>query len=145
MDVGRELLGVSFGVAVGVVDALSTLAFLDPDLGVMFELKKVLTGVEIPSLTAPFGPLSSSASGVCLRLGERYGCGDPTALGVRGILVVLVAVLMVGVNGRAFELLCLSYCIVTLLPDRWVVVEPVCGTRIMALRAPSWSEHLLKS
>ena len=70
MDVGRELLGVPFGVAVGVVDALSTLALLDPDLGVIFELKKVFTGVEIPSLKAPFGPVSSSVSGDCLRLGE---------------------------------------------------------------------------
>lgn len=70
IEVGRELLGVSFGVAVGVVDALSTLAFLDPDLGVIFELKKVFTGVEISSLEAPFGPVSRSVKGVCLSLGE---------------------------------------------------------------------------
>lgn len=70
MEVGRELLGVPFGVAIGVVEALSTLAFLDPVLGVMFELKNVFTGVEISSLEAPFGPISGSVKGVCLSLGE---------------------------------------------------------------------------
>ena len=70
MDVGRELLGVPFGVAVGVVDALSTLAFLDPDLGVIFELRKALTGVEIPSFEAPLGVVSSSARGPGLVFGE---------------------------------------------------------------------------
>ena len=35
-------------------DALSTLAFLDPDRGVMFELRKALTGVATSSGNSPF-------------------------------------------------------------------------------------------
>jgi len=37
------------GVLFGVGDALSALAFLEPDLGVMFELINVLTGVATSS------------------------------------------------------------------------------------------------
>ena len=55
--------------------------------------------------------------------------------------MVLVVVLRVGMSGRAFGLVCLSYCIVALLPVQWVVVEQACGTRIMAFRAPSSSEQ----
>lgn len=51
IDAGREFpgvaFGVPFGVSFGVEDALSTLAFLELDLGVTFELKKALTGVEM--------------------------------------------------------------------------------------------------
>lgn len=36
----------------GVDDALSTLAFLELDRGVIFELKKALTGVSIACLTS---------------------------------------------------------------------------------------------
>lgn len=49
METGRTALGVPFGVSFGVVDALSTLAFLEPDLGVMLELRNALTGVETSS------------------------------------------------------------------------------------------------
>lgn len=45
MEVGRELLGVPLGVPLGVDDALSTLAFLALDRGVILEFKKALTGV----------------------------------------------------------------------------------------------------
>lgn len=44
-----------FGVPVGVVCVLSTLDFLDPDLGVMLLFKKADTGVEISSLEDPTG------------------------------------------------------------------------------------------
>ena len=49
METGRTAFGVPFGVAFGVVDALSTLALLEPDLGVMLELRNALTGVETSS------------------------------------------------------------------------------------------------
>lgn len=51
---GLELLGVTFEAPFGVDDALSTLAFLDPDRGVIFELKKALTGVATSSGHCPF-------------------------------------------------------------------------------------------
>ena len=46
---GLELLGVPLGVPPGVDDGLSSLDFLDSDRGVMFELKKDLTGVAMSS------------------------------------------------------------------------------------------------
>ena len=52
MDVGRELLGVPAGVPFGVDDALSALAFLELDRGVMLEFKKALTGVSIACLVS---------------------------------------------------------------------------------------------
>lgn len=48
-ETGLELLGVPFDGAFGVDDAVSTLAFLDDDRGVMLELKKALTGVATSS------------------------------------------------------------------------------------------------
>lgn len=50
IDDGRELLGVPPGVPFGVDDALSALAFLELDRGVILELKKALTGVSIACL-----------------------------------------------------------------------------------------------
>ncbi len=50
MDDGRELLGVPLGVPFGVDEALSALAFLELDRGVMLELKKALTGVSMACL-----------------------------------------------------------------------------------------------
>ncbi len=141
MEVGRELSGVPFGVPVGVVDALSTLALRDPDRGVIFELRKALTGVEISSLKDAFGVASDSADGPRLKLEAMRGGGDPTILGVSGAFVVLVEALRVGRSGRPLVLFCLSYAIVA-LPLRPVLVEQVCGTRIMALRTPCSLEHL---
>lgn len=46
---GLGLSGVPLGVPFGVGDVVSALAFLDPDLGVMFELKKGLAGVATQS------------------------------------------------------------------------------------------------
>lgn len=48
-ETGLELLGVPCKVPFGVDDALSTLAFLGPERGVMLELKKALTGVATSS------------------------------------------------------------------------------------------------
>lgn len=96
IEVGRELLGVPFGVPEGVVGALSTLAFLNPDRGVMFELRKALTGVEISSFVCPFGVVSDSASGPRLKLEEVNGGDDPTILGVSGDFVALAELLKVG-------------------------------------------------
>lgn len=53
VDSGRKLVEVPFGVPVGVDAVLSTRAFLEPDLGVMFELMNALTGVEISSFELP--------------------------------------------------------------------------------------------
>ncbi len=50
MDDGRELFGVALGVPFGVDEALSALAFLELDRGVMLELKKALTGVSMACL-----------------------------------------------------------------------------------------------
>ena len=49
-------VGLFLEVPLGVGDALSALAFLDPDLGVMFELRNDLTGVATFSLvnSGPF-------------------------------------------------------------------------------------------
>ena len=42
---GLELLGVPFDISFGVDDALSILAFLELERGVILELKNALTGV----------------------------------------------------------------------------------------------------
>lgn len=58
MEIGREAIGVPLGVRLGVDDALSFLAFLELDLGVMLEFKKVLTGVALSfvlSIVLPTG------------------------------------------------------------------------------------------
>ena len=49
-----EPLMIPFGAPLGVDDALSTLAFLDPDRGVILELRKALTGVATSSCSSPF-------------------------------------------------------------------------------------------
>jgi len=53
IDVGLELLGVPLGVLLGVDDALSTLAFRKPDLGVTFELRYAFAADS--SLAIPLG------------------------------------------------------------------------------------------
>ncbi len=50
-ETGLDTLGVRVGVPSGAGEAFSALAFLDPDLGVIFELKNGLTGVGPPSST----------------------------------------------------------------------------------------------
>ena len=78
-----ELLGALFGVPFGVDDALSTLAFLEPERGVMLELKKALTGVATSSGDCRFSATNPSA-GPCLgRLEGPLMAGDAAALAIR--------------------------------------------------------------
>lgn len=79
-EASLELLGVLFGVPFGVDDALSTLAFLDPDRGVMLELRKALTGVATSSGKCP---LSSPSTRPSFRRSE-----DPFIAGDAAILAV---------------------------------------------------------
>ena len=51
---GLELLGVPLDISFGVDDALSILAFREPERGVILEDKKVLTGVATSSGHCPF-------------------------------------------------------------------------------------------
>ena len=113
-------------------DALSTLAFLDPDLGVILELKNVLTGVAM----SPFGlPVDASFGTVrpsLLRVGDSCRAGDPASFGVNGFLLVRKSgVLFVFAMG--LSLCCLSNVLVITFPPRPVVCEQVCGPRIMTL------------
>ena len=55
MEVGLAVGGVRSGVALGVDEAVSTLVFLEPERGVMFELQRVFTGVETRSLLSSTG------------------------------------------------------------------------------------------
>ena len=58
---GLGLPGVPFDMSFGVDDALSILAFLDPERGVILELKKALTGVATSSGHCPFSRLDPSS------------------------------------------------------------------------------------
>jgi hypothetical protein len=83
--------GVPVGVPEGVVFALSTRDFLDPDLGVTLMLRKVDTGVERSSFDAE-GVLLS-----CHRADGVDGAA-PTTLGVNGL--PLVGLPATGIRGR---------------------------------------------
>ena len=50
-ETGLDTLGVRVGVPFGTGEAVSALAFLDPDLGVILELRNGLTGVGLLSST----------------------------------------------------------------------------------------------
>lgn len=82
IEVGRELAGVPFGVLRGVEEALSTRALREPDLGVMFELRKFLTGVLISSPPPTFGVALLTVPCSFLMLGDDTGFGEPAARGV---------------------------------------------------------------
>lgn len=61
-ETGLGTLDVPVGVPFGAGEAVSALAFLDPDLGVIFELKYGLTGVgPAPSMEPRSPPTVSSA------------------------------------------------------------------------------------
>ena len=86
MELGRELRGVPSGVPVGVDDALSALAFLEPDLGVIFELRNALTGVSISSFL--FGvviPIDSVRESL-LSADDAVDANEPASLGRCGPL-----------------------------------------------------------
>lgn len=86
VEFGLEFLGVPSGVPVGVEDALSTLAFLELDLGVIFELRNAFTGVSISSVR--FGAMKPACSVLesLLSADDTVGAGDSASLGRRGPL-----------------------------------------------------------
>ena len=77
---GLELLEVPLGVPLGVDDALSTLAFLDPDLGVILELKKALTGVATSSGKCPFSTPRPSTRSSLRTVEDALMAGDAAIL-----------------------------------------------------------------
>jgi hypothetical protein len=113
IEAGLEPLGVPPGVPLGVLDALSTLAFLEEDLGVIFELRKVLTGVDKSSFKFPFGVPPASLWAPRRRVGDMEvdAMVDVAILGVSGALDAIFAALKVGINGRPAPpaVFCLSY------------------------------------
>jgi hypothetical protein len=110
VDGALDCTGVPVGVPTGVDDALSTLAFLEPDLGVTLELRNVEKGVEISlSLLSRFGVDAESMVAPFRSTFEEFGVTDPASLGVNGLLEDLNAELSVGVNGfPGVALWCLS-------------------------------------
>ena len=95
------MAGVPVGVPVGVELALSTLDFLDPDLGVILLLRKEVTGVVRSSL---WGPLLGVMSGRVARLSsgvEILEGIEPATLGVNGVVftVFVLERLKVGKRG----------------------------------------------
>lgn len=123
-----------FGVPVGVVLALSTRFFLEPDLGVILLLRKVDTGVEKSSL----GVVIISERGARRDNGvETAGCVEPATRGVKGCLpAALAEALRVGMRG--LEGFCFSWGAMFALP-----LVPVNGgcpfcARIMALWSRDW-------
>lgn len=85
IDVGLELLGVPLGVLLGVDDALSTLAFRKPDLGVTFEFRNSLAADS--SLAIPLGVWGTSGLPSFATRGESRGEEAATRRGamVRGL------------------------------------------------------------
>ena len=77
MEAGLELPGVPLGVEFGVDDVLSTRAFRDDDLGVIFELKKVLIGVAISSFDLPCGVRIASIWPPRANRGDTALAGNP--------------------------------------------------------------------
>ncbi len=81
-ETGLELLGAPFGVPFGVDDALSTLAFLDPERGVMLELKKALTGVATSSGNCRFSATIPSTRPSLGRVGGPLMAEDVAVLAI---------------------------------------------------------------
>jgi len=96
---GEAKEGVPLGVPVGVVFVLSTLDFLDPDLGVTLLFKNAETGVDISSLGV-------SARAVLLDAGV-VACGAPATLGVKGVLPPVFAEAL-SVGRRGLFVVCFS-------------------------------------
>jgi hypothetical protein len=103
VEAGLELFGVPVGVPFGVFPALSTRDFREDDLGVMLELRKACTGVEMPSFGVDVGFGESVAEGPPpgrRSIGERDDVVDPAIRGVNGGRPVLGGALSFGINGR---------------------------------------------
>ncbi len=83
VECGLECLGVPSGVPVGVDEELSTLALLEPDLGVIFELRNALTGVSISSFLLGVVLSLTSVRESLLSAGDTVDAGDPASLGKR--------------------------------------------------------------
>ena len=80
VEVGRDRIGVPAGVSTGVEEAESTLAFLEPDLGVTLELKIVVTGVTIFSILFFCGVrLHCKSLG---KMGDLWGIGEAAIPGL---------------------------------------------------------------
>ena len=79
-EVGFESLMIPFGAPFGVDDALSTLAFLDPDRGVMLELRKALTGVATSSGNSPFSTFDPSTRSSLRRTEDPLVTGGAVVL-----------------------------------------------------------------
>lgn len=75
-ETGLELLVVVFEAPFGVDDALSTLALLDPDRGVMLELKKALTGVATSSGEVSFSTPNRSSRPSLRRVEDPLMTGE---------------------------------------------------------------------
>ena len=88
METGLAAGGVLSGVLLGVDEVLSTLDFLEPDRGVIFELKKVLTGVAMSSLVAKAGASCCVPCGSLRSVGVVDETGDRTFEGVCGPLPI---------------------------------------------------------
>jgi len=114
IDTGRALAGAPSGTTFDIGDAgdvLSNLDLLEPDLGVMFELKNALTGVDTASFEESFdllGPIPT----VFRKLGDTSDAGDPETLGVDAPRPTSRVVLDLAA-GLPFEIVCLSRSIPT--------------------------------
>jgi hypothetical protein len=102
LEAGLEPLGVPPGVPLGVFGVLSTLAFLEEDRGVTFELRNALTGVDKSSFEFPPGVPPVSLRAPRRRVGdtEAEAADDAAILGVSGALDAIFAALEVGISGR---------------------------------------------
>lgn len=117
IETGLVALGVPSGVPLGVVDALSTLALLGPDLGVIFELKNTLRGAETSSFVRPVGVSGPLLLTFFRSVTGVFDAGELASFGgivprpaSRGVLAFRA--------GRPFVVVGFSYAIVTTLLSR---------------------------
>lgn len=115
-------------------DALSTLAFLDPDLGVIFELKNDLTGVAMSPFALPADASFGTVRPSLRRVDESCRACDPANLGENGFLLISKGGVLF-VSAMGLSLCCLSTVLVVIFPLRPLLGDPgeqVCGPRIMS-------------
>ena len=80
VKLGLTLLGVPLAVPFGVDDALSSLAFLEPERGVTLELKKALTGVATSSCNCPLSAPDPSTRPSLRRVEDTLAVGGVAIL-----------------------------------------------------------------